>query len=216
MDSQIIIAASAAALIVLTAGVVERALSQTRPATPPVLAGELRPASSFAGIAERRARSIALFEEAGKVLKHPRCVNCHPASDRPRQTDRMRPHEPLVVRGADGHGAPGMACNACHGDANFDPAQVPGDPHWHLAPASMSLEGRSIGQICEQIKDPARNGNRDIPAILRHLGGLHAMVGRFAAIVGSYGISTTIRYSRGVEIAAACGQLRAAQEAVSR
>jgi hypothetical protein len=148
---------------------VERALSQTRSSTPPVLAGELRPASSFAGIAEPRARSIALFEEAGKVLTHPRCVNCHPASDRPRQTDRMRPHEPLVVRGADGHGAPGMACNTCHGNANYDPAQVPGDPHWHLAPASMSLEGRSIGQICEQIKDPARNGNRDVPAILRHV-----------------------------------------------
>jgi hypothetical protein len=169
MDSQIIVAATAAALIVLTAGMVERALSQTRSATPPGLAGELRPASSFASIADPRARSIALFEEAGKVLTHPRCVNCHPASDRPRQTDRMRPHEPLVVRGADGHGAPGMACNTCHGNANYDPAQVPGDPHWHLAPASMSLEGRSIGQMCEQIKDPARNGSRDIPAILRHV-----------------------------------------------
>ena len=33
---------------------------------------------------------------------------------------------------------------------------------------------------------------------------------RFAAIVRAHGISTTVRYSRGVEIAAACGQLRAA------
>jgi hypothetical protein len=169
MCSQIIVAASAAALIVLTAAVVQRALSQTRSATPPALATELRPAASFAGIGDPRARSVALFGEAGKVLTHPRCVNCHPASDRPGQTDRMRPHEPLVVRGADGHGVPGMACNTCHGNANYDPAQVPGDPHWHLAPASMALEGRSVGQICEQIKDPSRNGNRDIPAILRHV-----------------------------------------------
>jgi hypothetical protein len=67
-------------------------------------ANELRPVSSFASIADPRSRSIALFEEAGKVLQSPRCVNCHPATDRPRQTDERRLHIPLVVRGADGHG----------------------------------------------------------------------------------------------------------------
>jgi len=65
---------------------------------PPASAGELRPAASFAGIADARARAVALFQEAGKVLQHPRCVNCHPRGDSPRQTDRMRPHQPLVVR----------------------------------------------------------------------------------------------------------------------
>src|SRR6266851_3117692 len=73
-------------------------------------AHELRPAASFASIADRRSRSIALFEEAGKVLQHPRCVNCHPATDRPRQTDSRRLHLPRVVRGVDGQGAPGMRC----------------------------------------------------------------------------------------------------------
>jgi 23S rRNA (adenine2503-C2)-methyltransferase len=34
------------------------------------------------------------------------------------------------------------------------------------------------------------------------------MIERFAKIVGEHGIPTTVRYSRGVEIAAACGQLR--------
>lgn len=38
---------------------------------------------------------------------------------------------------------------------------------------------------------------------------------RFAEILRRHGISTTVRYSRGVEIAAACGQLRADQEAAS-
>jgi hypothetical protein len=28
--------------------------------------------------------SIALFTEAGKVLQHPRCLNCHPANRRDR------------------------------------------------------------------------------------------------------------------------------------
>jgi len=36
----------------------------------------------------------------------------------------------------------------------------------------------------------------------------HEMIERFAGIVRDSGIPTTVRYSRGVEIAAACGQLR--------
>jgi hypothetical protein len=129
----------------------------------------LRPAASFANVVDRRARSIALFQEAGKVLQSPRCVNCHPAGDRPSQTDRQRPHIPLVVRGTDGFGAPGMRCMTCHHDNNFDVAGIPGNDHWHLAPISMAWEGRSLGQICEQLKDPARNGNRDVAAIAKHV-----------------------------------------------
>ena len=141
-----------------------------------VLAGQtdnsegLKPVSSFAGIQNEEERSLALFGEAAKVVTHPRCVNCHPAGDSPRQTDQRRAHQPLVVRGADGHGAPTLACNTCHGPANFDPAHVPGHPEWHLAPLAMAWEGRSLGQICEQIKDRARNGDRDMAALLHHLG----------------------------------------------
>jgi len=134
-----------------------------------VAANELRSAASFASIADQRSRSIALFEEAGKVLQSPRCVNCHPATDRPRQTDGRRLHIPVVVRGADGHGAPGMRCTTCHHVDNFEQAGIPGNDHWHLAPASMTWEGRSLGQICEQLKDPTRNGERDIPTILHHV-----------------------------------------------
>ena len=113
-----------------------------------------------------RARALGrAVPEAGKVIQHPRCVNCHPAGDGPLQTDAVRPHQPLVVRGADGHGAPGMQCDTCHHDANFDPARVPGHPKWHLAPLSMAWEGKSLGQICEQIKDPARNGGKDLAAL---------------------------------------------------
>ena len=133
------------------------------------LARDLRPAPSFGEIADERTRSIALFEEAGKVLTHPRCVNCHPASDRPTQTDSMRPHEPWVVRGAAGLGAPAMACNTCHHAANFDPAHVPGHPMWHLAPLEMAWQYKTLGQICEQIKDISRNGNKDMAALLHHM-----------------------------------------------
>jgi hypothetical protein len=61
-------------------------LNKTGGQAQPVVAQELRPASSFGSIADQRARSIALFEEAGKVLQHPRCVNCHPAAARGKPT----------------------------------------------------------------------------------------------------------------------------------
>ena len=163
-----LLAATAAAIVVLTGAVVQT-LSQTQHAGEPVQATALRPVSSFAGIADTQARSIALFEEAGKVLQHPRCVNCHPAGDRPLQGDRMQPHQPLVVRGKDGRGASGLVCATCHASANFNAVRVPGDAHWHLAPTSMAWEGKTLGSICNQLKDRRRNGNRDIPAILKHV-----------------------------------------------
>jgi hypothetical protein len=130
---------------------------------------DLRPPTAFSAIADQRARSIALFQEAAKVIESPRCLNCHPAGDRPTQTDAMRPHEPLILRGADGHGVPGQHCVACHPAANFDVAHVPGHPDWHLAPLVMAWQGKTTGQLCEQIKDPARNGSRDAAALIQHV-----------------------------------------------
>jgi hypothetical protein len=158
-----------AALILVASAAIKRSGGQTGAPNWPILATELRPAASFADIADTQARSTALFEEAAKVLQHPRCMNCHPAGERPRQTDLRRLHQPLVVRGKDGHGAPGMACATCHGGANFDHSRVPGNPHWALASATMAWEGKTVGEICAQLKDTRRNGGRDIAAILKHV-----------------------------------------------
>jgi cytochrome c5 len=125
---------------------------------------------SFASIADTAARSAAIFTELGKVLTHPRCVNCHPAGDRPRQGDMARLHQPPVERGADGHGLPAMRCSICHQQANFDAAGVPGNPIWQLAPREMAWEGKTLAEICAQIKDPARNGNRSVDALIEHIG----------------------------------------------
>jgi hypothetical protein len=136
----------------------------------PVLADTtLRPVSDFDSIADPAERAKALFGEAAKVFTHPRCLNCHPVGDRPSQTDAMRAHRPLVVRGDAGHGAPGLPCSTCHHEANFDPAGVPGAPHWGLAPLSAGWQGLSPGAICEQVKDLERNGNKDMAALLHHL-----------------------------------------------
>lgn len=137
--------------------------------SPPVAeARGLRAVASFvAGDAARR--SVELFTEAGKVLLHPRCVNCHPAGDRPLQGEDGHAHQPRVDRGAGGHGVAGLHCGACHMAANFDEAGVPGHPHWHLAPRSMAWQGRTLGEVCEQLKDPARNGGRTLAEVVEHM-----------------------------------------------
>ena len=131
--------------------------------------GGLRSASEFASITDPAERSAALFTEAGKVILHPRCVNCHPAGDSPLQGESGEPHEPPVRRGTDNHGVIGMQCETCHHDANFDPGRVPGALHWGLAPRSMAWEGLSLTEVCEQIKDPQRNGQRTLDDIVHHM-----------------------------------------------
>jgi hypothetical protein len=134
-------------------------------------AAELKGPEAFSSISDQAARSVALFREAGKVITHPRCVNCHPAGDRPLQGEEANryPHQPMVVRGEDGHGAVGMRCTTCHGDKNFDPAGVPGHPHWHLAPIEMAWQGKSLADICAQIKDPSRNGGKSMRELVEHM-----------------------------------------------
>jgi hypothetical protein len=140
------------------------------PITHAVCEDGLASPESFDGISDPAVRSLALFAELGKVLTNPRCVNCHPAGDRPHQGESGRPHQPPVVRGADGHGLPAMRCSSCHQPANFDPARMPGHPEWHLAPREMAWEGKTLGEICAQIKDPARNGGRSLEEIVHHIG----------------------------------------------
>jgi hypothetical protein len=156
---QILIAVAALAMSMVTG----YAVSQT--ASTPLAAAE-----SFGSIADTDARSVAIFNELGKVLTHPRCVNCHPAGDHPRQGDESRLHQPPVARGADGHGSETMRCSTCHQDANFDPGRVPRHPQWHLAPREMAWEGKTLAEICVQITDPARNGGRKVEDLVHHIG----------------------------------------------
>ena len=133
-------------------------------------AQKLQPVSAFAKIQNKQQRSAALFQEAGKVIQSPRCVNCHPAGERPLQTDRMRLHQPLVIRGDGGMGAAsGLQCTTCHREKNFEASGVPGNPKWQLAPIEMAWQGKSLGQICAQIKDRKRNGDRDMASLIDHM-----------------------------------------------
>jgi hypothetical protein len=115
------------------------------------------------------AESIRLYLQLHAVLSHPRCVNCHPRDDTPRQGLDQHVHSPPITRGPQNLGPAGQPCATCHNDANFDPGRVPGAPHWRLAPLSMAWAGKSPGELCRAMTDPARNGNRNLQATVKHL-----------------------------------------------
>ncbi|WP_430256888.1 Isoquinoline 1-oxidoreductase subunit [Neorhizobium sp. DAR64872/K0K18] len=147
-----------------TIGIVYALYPRTMPQTGPIEARllpaeieRLRSVSDFDGIADPASRSVAFFEEAGRVLEHPRCLNCHPRTDRPTQTDAMRPHTPWVTRGLDGGGASTLRCSTCHQAENFAASGVPGNPKWKLAPIEMAWQGQTLGNICRQLLDPTRS-----------------------------------------------------------
>jgi len=112
------------------------------------------------------------FLEVARVLQSPRCMNCHPAGDAPLQGDRSKPHGMNITRASV---EAGVACNTCHQERNSEAVGVrggpPGAPHWGLPAKEMPLvfQGLTPSQLCEQLKDPARNGKRDAQALLEHV-----------------------------------------------
>ena len=136
---------------------------------------DLQSLDAFSGIVDR-ARSKALFLEAAKVLTDPRCMNCHPAGDHPLQGADHHIHQPTAFRGEANNGVPGLVCATCHSDRNFTLsvgearyASIPGHPRWALAPPEMAWEGKSVGEICRQLKDPMRNGGRSLALLQEHI-----------------------------------------------
>jgi hypothetical protein len=119
---------------------------------------------------------IVSFETVRIVLQSPRCVNCHPVGDAPLQGDDSHVHLQNIQRGSEGRGIPGLNCAACHGKANppesYGPNAPPGvSTDWHLPPADMKMVFEGLGgrALCEQLKDPQRNGGRDLASLLEHV-----------------------------------------------
>jgi len=134
----------------------------------------LKPVSAFSRVTDQRARSVALFTEAAKVIRSPRCLNCHPATRVVTQGDDLHAHVPPVDVGRFGVGSPALPCRACHEAANTSTfsdsiPSIPGSPAWGVAPASMAWQGKSLREICLQIQDPARNGGRMLAKLHEHM-----------------------------------------------
>lgn len=137
--------------------------------------GTLKAVADFETIADTGARSKAIFVEASRVMTHPRCINCHPATRSPTQGENLHPHVPLMIAAESAVGPAGLACATCHGAENRPIVgsrlkSIPGNAHWSLAPASMAWQGLTVGEICRQVKDTERNGNRSHADLVRHMG----------------------------------------------
>ena len=137
---------------------------------------QIQAPASFSSIADRAARSRAMFAEVAKVLTGPRCLNCHPAGDHPLQGHDHHIHQPAALRGPSDNGVPGLPCASCHTDRNFTLTtgeasyrSIPGHPRWGLAAREMAWEGKSVGEICRQIKDPTHNGGRNLALLHDHI-----------------------------------------------
>jgi hypothetical protein len=153
---------------------------------PPAIVSTLGLAALLAGVTAcdsgntappppTRDAGLAAFATINTVLQHPRCRNCHPSGDAPLQGDEGRVHDMNVQRGPDGEGKVGQKCTTCHGPANL-PASYgehtpPGEAKpWRMPPADMKMVivGVAPGPLCEQLKDPARNGHKDMKALREH------------------------------------------------
>ncbi len=146
-----------AAFVLLLLGVAIAAVSRPAPPAPSPQEG------------------LAAFATVQKVLQHPRCQNCHIPGDAPLQLDGGVPHQQNVLRGADGKGAPGLACVTCHAAANppasYGANMPPGAPDWHLPPPErkMVFIGLPAGELCRHLKDVDENGGMSLEALTRHV-----------------------------------------------
>lgn len=119
---------------------------------------------------------LAAWETVRGVLQHPRCANCHPAGNQPLQGDEGRPHNQNIQRGPAGRGMVGAECTTCHGPANppasYGAHTPPGVSNgWHMPAPEQPLVfvGVASGALCAQVKDPAKNGGKDMAALRAHL-----------------------------------------------
>ena len=119
-----------------------------------------------------RTEGLAAWEQMYSVLTHPRCINCHTATDHPDQGNDRHRHVFNIVRGPANQGVPGLTCAACHQRSNASTG-VPGAPGWQLAPLSMrwqDADGRilSSAQLCKSVTKRSTNGHLDGAALLEH------------------------------------------------
>ncbi len=132
------------------------------------------------------AEGLEAWSRIYEVTSHPRCSNCHTGlSDRPMWSganygDKPRPHGMNVRAGESRIGAETLPCSTCHGKQNgAELHSPPGNASgWMLAPVEAHWFGQSTSTICNQLRDPERNGGRTLNEVAQHLG--HDLILRWA------------------------------------
>ena len=115
-----------------------------------------------------------------EVTSHPRCSNCHVGpSNVPMWSGpsygRTRSHGMNINAGESRIGAEAVLCSTCHAfredNANNLPHMAPQVAmNWQLAPVEAEWFGKTSEEVCNQLRDPDRNGGRTLEELIVHLG----------------------------------------------
>ena len=90
---------------------------------------------------------------------------------------KPRPHGMNINAGESRIGSESLPCSTCHTTLKEVDPTANATPHaapkvamaWALAPVEAEWFGKSSPYICNQLKDPARNGDRTIREVAGHL-----------------------------------------------
>ena len=125
-----------------------------------------------------RADGLKAWKRIEAVVTHPRCANCHVDAKAipiwtPAGESKPRVHGMNIHGGESRIGAEKLACQTCHVTSAMpnDPAPAPlhAGIDWQLAPVDFIWFDKSGAEICQQLRDPKRNGGRDAVGLLEHL-----------------------------------------------
>lgn len=127
-----------------------------------------------------RADGLAAWDRIYEVTSHPRCANCHTGpSNVPMWSGpsygKTRPHGMNIRAGESRIGVETIPCATCHVTdeitrGNPAPHEAPRvAAPWRLAPVEAHWFGQSSDTICLQLRDPDRNGGRDMTDLAAHL-----------------------------------------------
>ncbi len=125
-----------------------------------------------------RADGLAAWARIYEVASHPRCSNCHVGADNlPMWSGpsygETRPHGMNINAGDSRIGAETILCSTCHAareGLNDVPHAAPQVAMtWQLAPVEAEWFGKSSVEVCNQLRDPERNGGRDHLELASHL-----------------------------------------------
>ncbi len=123
-----------------------------------------------------KQQGLKSWQRIYEVASHPRCANCHVGkSDRPMWSGpsftKTQVHGMNIRAGNSRIGAETLLCSTCHMDQNSkNLGGAPGVADiWKLAPVDADWFGQTSDFICQQLRDPQRNGNRSYLELAQHL-----------------------------------------------
>lgn len=127
-------------------------------------------------------QALEAWSRIYEVTSHPRCSNCHVGADhRPMWSGPSfgdpRKHGMNIRAGDSRIGAETILCATCHTTKSEDWENANTTPHaaprvateWQLPPVEFEWFGKSAVEICTQLRDPERNGDRTFMEIATHL-----------------------------------------------